>query len=102
MARPPLTTPNYLNLMGLYRVYLRLTGRRYSETGQPLNRVVWLPLTCVWVRWAGLRIERRESAGHYLPWPGRPPVALGPADRPWPGLGWVGLHSLVVARKPIA
>ncbi len=32
-----LTTPNYVGLMGLYRGYLRITGRRYTETGQPIN-----------------------------------------------------------------
>lgn len=95
-----LTTPNYLGVMGLYRGYLRLTGRRYTETGQPVNRFVTLPMTCAWVRRAGLVIEVRESAGHYLPWPGRPPLALGSPSRRRPLLNWLGLHSLVVARKP--
>ncbi len=97
-----LTTPNYLGLMGLYRFYLRLTGRRYTETGQPLNRLALLPVTWWWVRRTGLVVEVRTSAGHYCPWPGRPPIALGPVDQPRAGLGWLGLHSLVVARKRVA
>ena len=38
-----LTCPNYLGLMGLYRGYLRLTGRRYREEGQPINQFLILP-----------------------------------------------------------
>jgi ubiquinone/menaquinone biosynthesis C-methylase UbiE len=95
-----LTTPNYLNAMGLYRVYLRLTGRRYTETGQPLNRFTLLPRTRGWMRRAGLRVERAESAGHYLPYPGRPPVELSVGPRLAAWLSWFGLHSFVSARKP--
>src|SRR6185436_2470923 len=30
-----LTTPNYLGVYGGYRAYMRMTGRRYTEIGQP-------------------------------------------------------------------
>lgn len=94
-----LTVPNYLGPMGLYRAYLRLTGRRYRESGQPLNRVTVLPRVCWWIRRSGLIVERVDAVGHYCPWPGRPPIALeGPLARIWPW--WTALHGLVVARKP--
>lgn len=40
-----LTCPNYMNLMGLYRVYLRACGKRFTEVGQPINQFLLAPLT---------------------------------------------------------
>ena len=91
-----LTTPNYLGPMGAYRGYLRLTGRRFSEEGQPINRFLLAPWLRRWVRGAGLRIIRRDGTGHYLPWPRRAPILLGTRA---PGLSTFGLHSLTVAVK---
>jgi SAM-dependent methyltransferase len=94
-----LTTPNYLGPMGLYRGYLRARGRRYTEGGQPICHFTSLPRTMTWLRRAGLRVCEVDAVGHYLPWPGRTPLAL-------PGLDsvrllrWFALHSLVVAEKP--
>lgn len=95
-----LTTPNYLGVLGLYRLYRRLTGRPFTEVGQPVNRVTMLPMTCAWVRAAGLRITGIESVGHYLPIPRRPPVRLDSGAPSRGLLKWLGLHSLVVATKP--
>jgi len=95
-----LTTPNYLGTMGLYRAYLRLTGRRYTEEGQPINRAVVLPRTLAWIRCAGLRVLTVDAVGHYLPFPGRPPIELPVLNRPRWLMRWFGLHSLVVATKP--
>lgn len=95
-----LTTPNYLGPLGLYRAYLRLTGRRYTETGQPINRFTMLPLTRRWVRRAGLSIEQLDSEGHYLPFPGRPPIEVTAGGGPLALARWFGLHSLIAARKP--
>ena len=89
-----LTTPNYLGPMGAYRGYLRLTGRRYSEEGQPVNRFLVAPRLRRWVRRAGLRIVGRDAIGHYLPWPRRAPILLR-ERAPW--LELFGLHSLTVA-----
>jgi ubiquinone/menaquinone biosynthesis C-methylase UbiE len=95
-----LTCPNYLNLMGLYRAYLRLTGRRFSEGGQPICHFLLWPRVRHWVKQAGLLIERTAGTGHYVPFPRRSPIRLRWADR----LGLVGrlfvLHTLIVARKP--
>ena len=92
-----LTTPNYLGPIGAYRGYLRLTGRRFTEEGQPINNFLLAPLVRRWVKAAGLRLVRKTAAGHYLPFPGRPPILL--VDRaPW--LNPFGLHALTVAEKP--
>jgi SAM-dependent methyltransferase len=93
-----LTTPNYLGPLGLYRAYLRLRGRRFSEVGQPVNRFTVLPLTLVWLRRVGLRVTTVDAAGHYLPWPGVPPIRLTYLD--WRPLRWFALHSFVTAQKP--
>lgn len=95
-----LTTPNYLGPMGLYRIYLRLTGRRYTEEGQPINHAMVLPRTLAVVRRAGLRVVAMDAVGHYLPFPGRPPIEVQWLNRPRRLMRWFGLHSLVVAAKP--
>ena len=94
-----LTTPNYLNLIGLYRGYMRIKGTPFTETGQPINKFVMLPRTCAWVQRAGLRILHSESQGIYLPVPGRPWTESPALDRPRFVTRWLGLHSLVIAQK---
>ena len=93
-----LTTPNYLGLMGIYRIYRTLTGRPYTEVGQPINTVTLLPRTCAWVSNAGLKILLTDGAGHYMPWPRRQPIPFPSLDRH--ALRWTALHSLVVAERP--
>ncbi len=93
-----LTTPNYLNFSGLYRVYLRLRGRRFSEAGQPINHPVLLPRTKHWVRSAGLRIVAVQSVGHPLPLPGGA-IYLKFLDSLGPLTRWLGIQSMVVAEK---
>jgi SAM-dependent methyltransferase len=93
-----ITTPNYLGPLGLYRGYARLRGRRFSEVGQPINRLTLLPRTLSWLRRAGLRVTTVDAIGHYLPWPGTPPVPMTHLD--WRLLRWFALHSLVRAQKP--
>jgi 2-polyprenyl-3-methyl-5-hydroxy-6-metoxy-1,4-benzoquinol methylase len=95
-----LTTPNYLGTLGLYRGYLRLTGRRFTEEGQPINNFMLLPLTRAWIARSGLRISAVDAVGHYLPFPGRPPIELPLLNNPRILMRWFGHHSLVVAEKP--
>ncbi|HKX30412.1 MAG TPA: class I SAM-dependent methyltransferase [Blastocatellia bacterium] len=95
-----LTTPNYLGIYGLYRIYLRLRGRPYTEIGQPINRFLVLPLTCMWVTQTGLRLKVVDASGHYLLWPGHLPKDLLWFNRPKTVVKWFGLHSLIVAEKP--
>lgn len=93
-----LTSPNYLGPLGIYRIYLRLRGRRYTEVGQPINQFTTLPQTAWWVKSAGLRIDAVDGVGHYSIWPGREPRRIRGLDVGI--LTPVALHSLVVASKP--
>lgn len=94
-----LTTPNYLGTFGLYRGYLRLVGRPWTEAGQPINRFVMLPRTARWVRAAGAEVEAVDSVGHYVLLPGRHPIRLERNLLPSFISKWFGLQSCVVARK---
>jgi SAM-dependent methyltransferase len=95
-----LTTPNYLGTLGLYRLYLRLRGRVYTEEGQPINNLTFLPKTRAWVTGAGLRVTAVDAVGHYLPFPRRPPIEIPWLENPRALMRWFALHSLVVAEKP--
>lgn len=95
-----LTTPNYLGPLGLYRMYLRLAGRRFTEEGQPINNFLLLPLTRSWVARTGLRVRTVDATGHYLPFPGRPPIEMASLNNPKMIMRWVAHHSLIVAEKP--
>jgi 2-polyprenyl-3-methyl-5-hydroxy-6-metoxy-1,4-benzoquinol methylase len=95
-----LTTPNYMGTLGLFRAYLRLCGRPYTEVGQPINRFLMLPLTRSWVARAGLRVQTVDAVGHFLPFPGRPPIEMPALNNPRILMRWFALHSLVVAVKP--
>ena len=92
-----LTTPNYLGPIGAYRGYLRLTGRRFTEEGQPINNFLMAPLVRRWVKCTCLRLVRKAAAGHDLPFSGRPPILLVDRSR-W--LNPFGLHAITVAEKP--
>jgi len=94
-----LTTPNYLGTLGLYRIYLWLSGREFSELGQPINQVTTIPRTLYWLAAAGLRTVRIRCEGQYLPFPRRPPVHLRRLEQFWP-LKPLGLHSFFLAEKP--
>lgn len=93
-----LTCPNYLGSMGLYRLYLRLTGRRFTEEGQPINQFVTAPVILYWLRSAGLAVEDFRGHGHYLPVPGRPPLRAEILDR-FGILRLFALHTAFRARK---
>ena len=95
-----LTTPNYLGVMGLYRAYLRLRGRPFTEIGQPINQFTMLPRTIRWMNRAGLEVLATDAIGHYLPFPRRPPIHLTWLDEPRFLTHWLALHSFVLARKP--
>lgn len=95
-----LTTPNYMGLMGLHRVYVSLTGRKYSEEGQPINNFMLLPHTRKMIADAGLTIKLVDAVGHYLPYPGRPPIDMPLLNNPRLFMRWTGFHSLIIAEKP--
>ncbi len=95
-----LTTPNYMSPLGLYRGYMRLTGRRYTETGQPINNLMFLPLTRYWIAQTGLTISSVDAIGHYLPYPGRRPIEFPQLNNPRSIMRWLALHSFFLAEKP--
>jgi 2-polyprenyl-3-methyl-5-hydroxy-6-metoxy-1,4-benzoquinol methylase len=96
-----LTTPNYLGTMGLYRAYCWVRGKPCDEGGQPICQLTMVPRTRSWVRTAGLRIVETDSTGHYLPFPGRPPIRLNWLEKPHVVMRWFGHHSLVIGEKPV-
>lgn len=93
------TTPNYIGLLGAYRVFRRLTGRPYAEMGQPINQ----PLTLIGrvrrLKALGCHIEVADGFGHYLYLPGRTPRRMHFLDRARWMTRWFGAHSLTVAVK---
>lgn len=99
-GRVVLTTPNYMGAFGLYRAYLRLRGRRYTEGGQPICRLTLLPRTWLWLRRAGFRVRRVDACGHYALYPGRTPWEPAWLKSLAPLLWPFGLHSVFVAEKP--
>ena len=94
-----LTTPNYLGGMGLYRLYLRLRVRRYTEMDQLINRLTMWPRTIAWIRRTGVQIRRADGVGHYLLFPRRRPFRLGALDGFRLLTRWTALHWLIVAEK---
>jgi 2-polyprenyl-3-methyl-5-hydroxy-6-metoxy-1,4-benzoquinol methylase len=94
-----LTCPNYLGSTGLYRIYLKARGRVYSEEGQPINHFLLLPTVMDWIKHAGLKIQHVEGIGHYLPFPGRPPIRIYFLDHAKVLLRWFALHTLILAEK---
>ena len=95
-----LTTPNYLGPMGLYRAYVRLRGRPFTEEGQPINRFMTLPGTRRLLARAGLRVRTIDGEGHYIPFPGRAPIRIFRPDN-WrhPFVRRFGLHSFFAASR---
>lgn len=72
-----LTTPNYLNLMGLYLLYDALLGKdRRSAATQPLDRRWLFPQVRRIVKRSGWKILNSDGTVHQVPVPGRNPVRL--------------------------
>lgn len=96
-----LTTPNYFSTLGLYRLYCLARGKTFDEGGQPICQWTMLRRTKRWVRQSGLRVVRYDTTGQYLPFPGRPPIKLSWLEHPHFLMKHFGLHSLVIAEKPL-
>jgi len=94
-----LTCPNYFNLMGLYRIYLRLVGRRFTEEGQPINQFLILPVTLRRIVKTGLQLKMVDGIGHYLLVPNRPPIDIKLMRHPRVLMRWFALHTMIVAQK---
>ena len=63
-----LTTENYLNIWGLYRIYCGLRRRTFNsgDTPQPLEKWMFSPLTRRAIRRAGFRIQVLDGEQHHL------------------------------------
>jgi len=75
-----LTTPNYLNLMGLYEVYSKF---RHPKRGpdQPYDRIQFFFQTRRLLKQAGWQIQKSDGVVHQLPIvPGRNPVRIASID----------------------
>ena len=98
-----LTTPNYLNLMGLYLLYDAFRGRdRRSAATQPLDHHWVFPQVRKIVRRAGWEIQKTDGTVHQVPWPGRNPVRLAFLERNSALrrlLGAAAFHYFVLAKK---
>ncbi len=98
-----LSFPSYLNLMGLYRVYLFLRGRRFDSGAgeQPFENTLLWPLVERALRRRGFSVLERGGAVHLVPRPGHPIAWLKALDRkPWSVFLWpFGLHVHLLARR---
>jgi ubiquinone/menaquinone biosynthesis C-methylase UbiE len=72
-----LTTPNYLNLMGLYLIYdAILRKNRHSPRTQPIDhRWLFLKVRRI-IRRSGWKILKSDGTVHQVPFPGRNPLRL--------------------------
>jgi demethylmenaquinone methyltransferase/2-methoxy-6-polyprenyl-1,4-benzoquinol methylase len=107
VARPGgrlfLTTPNYLNFMGLYEIYATLRHPRRKDD-QPFDRRQWFPQIRRSIRRAGWVISHSDGTVHQFPIiPGRNPLAFPKleANRTLRRLlSPFAYHYFVIARKP--
>ncbi len=95
-----LTTPNYMGFFGLYRIYLRLTGRKWTEVGQPINRFVMIPRTLFWLKSSGFKVKHFESEIISFPWFGKRKVYHLKWKKPRFIFKWFGLQSFFICEKP--
>lgn len=76
-----LTTPNYLNFMGLYELYASIRHPRRKDD-QPYDRRQWFPQIRKYVRRAGWTIMHTDGTVHQFPFiPGRNPVGFPSLER---------------------
>jgi SAM-dependent methyltransferase len=85
------TTPSHLNAVGLYRVYLRMRRRRYTEGGQPINQPIMLHSRVRRLRKLGCRVDLVEGYPH-------PSLNFGPLEQ-LPGAKWLGYQTLTLAER---
>jgi len=96
-----LTTNNYVSLIGLWRLVMRLAGKRFTEFGQPINQPLKFFPSARLMRGLGCDVELVDGAGHYLRMPRTEHgyLRLGFLERPHPLTKWFGIDRMVVATK---
>jgi ubiquinone/menaquinone biosynthesis C-methylase UbiE len=101
-----LTTPNYFNLMGLYRVYDAMLGRpQRSEESQPFDTVWTFSQVHRLIRQSGWQILQTDGTVHQFPFPGRSPVRIFSLENNRVlrrSLSIFALHQFVMARRKAA
>jgi ubiquinone/menaquinone biosynthesis C-methylase UbiE len=78
-----LTTPNYFNVMGLYYLYAKATGRKATPgEDQPYDRVFLFPEVRRMLSRAGWKIKCSDGTVHQFPIvPGHDPIQVPAAER---------------------
>jgi SAM-dependent methyltransferase len=94
-----ITGPNYLSLMGLYRIGLRMVGRRYSELGQPINQPLILPRQVRRVRRLGCQVIHVDAVGQFVPIPRVGTVRLRLLEHPHSLMKWTCHNSIIVSQR---
>ena len=98
-----LTTPNYLNLIGLYELYAAICKKKlHSDFSQPLDRNYFFFQIRRFLRTAGWQILDSDGTVHQVPVPGRGPVTLRFTEGNRTirrSLRLLALHYLLVGRK---
>jgi ubiquinone/menaquinone biosynthesis C-methylase UbiE len=98
-----LTTPNYLNLMGLYLVYAAILKKdRRNAATQPLDHRWLFPRVRRMVKHSGWEIVRSDGTVHQVLLPGRNPLRLHFPERNRFSrrlLSPVAFHYFLLARK---
>lgn len=92
-----ISTPNYLNSWGLYRIYRRIIGKRWTEAGQPINKFVIIPHTLVLLRRAGIELDEWGSSIFSYPSLQRKVKHLQISENKF--TRWFGLQSYFRGRK---
>ena len=96
-----ITTNNYLGLIGLWRLAMKVTGFRFTEMGQPINQPLMLFPRAKLMHELECRVDVVDGRGHYL----RVPryqlgyLRLGFLEHPHALTKHFGTHRLVVATK---
>jgi ubiquinone/menaquinone biosynthesis C-methylase UbiE len=98
-----LTTPNYLNLIGLYELYAAIFKKNlHSDFSQPLDRHYVFFQVRRFLRVAGWQILDSDGTVHQVPIKGRSPVRLNFVEKNRAirrCLRSLALHYMLVGRK---
>jgi SAM-dependent methyltransferase len=98
-GRVIVTNPNYVSLTGAHRLALKITGRSFSEMGQPVNHWTTLVGTRRTLKRLGCRIDAVDGDVFLLPVPFWRELDVSFLDRPHALAKWFALHGLVAATR---
>jgi SAM-dependent methyltransferase len=93
------TNPNYVDFIGLYRLAKRISGRQFSEAGQPINKWTTLMGTVWRLKQLGCRIDIVDGTHFALPIPYWRSLDISWIDHPHVVAKWIAHQGLVAARR---